>query len=100
MAFHALIRLDQLYDGYRNVFRVGREEILLLQQDGRVYLMDNRCPHQGFPLDRGTVRGERLVCPRHGFAFHMERGDCLQATSCSLRVWSAIYDGNLIGVEL
>ncbi|PKM22008.1 MAG: hypothetical protein CVV10_06500 [Gammaproteobacteria bacterium HGW-Gammaproteobacteria-14] len=99
MAFHGLIRLDQLYDGYRGVFRIGREEILLLQQEGRVYLLDNRCPHQGFPLDRGTLRGERLICPRHGFAFHIERGDCFQASSCSLRIWSVAYQGSVIGVE-
>mgnify|MGYP005753404573 CR=1 FL=1 len=99
MAFHRLVRLDQLHDGFRALYRIGREEILLIQHQGQVYLLDNRCPHQGFPLDRGTVNGERLVCPRHGFAFHLERGDCLQAR-CQLRRWPLAWDGPYLGVEM
>ncbi|MFN3713040.1 MAG: Rieske (2Fe-2S) protein [Alcanivoracaceae bacterium] len=100
MAFHRLVRLDQLYDGFRASFRIGREDILLLQQSGRVFLIENRCPHQGFPMEQGTIKGERIVCPRHGFAFHLERGDCFQAPSCRLKTWAAAYDGPYLGIDL
>ena len=100
MAFHRLVRLDQLYDGFRATFRIDREDILLLQQNGRVFLIENRCPHQGFPLDRGSLRGERILCPRHGFAFHLESGDCFQAPSCRLKTYLPAYDGNYLGVEI
>jgi hypothetical protein len=31
----------------------------------RIYAMDNRCPHMGFPLDRGSVKDGILTCRVH-----------------------------------
>ena len=100
MTFHRIVQTHHLYDGYRQVVRIGRYELLLLQNEGDIALVDNRCPHQGFPLDRGPVKGARLICPRHGFAFHLRNGDCLQATSCKLATFVVQYDGAWLGVEL
>lgn len=100
MAFHRIAALHELYDGFRRVIRIGREELLLLQLEGVLHLIDNRCPHQGFPMDRGSIKGQRIVCPRHGFAFHLIQGDCFQAGGCSLRIYPLAYDGNWVGVDL
>lgn len=100
MPFHRLAQLHELHDGFRRVVRIDCTELLLLQHDGKLHLLDNRCPHQGFPLDRGTLNGARLSCPRHGFAFHLQTGECLQARSCTLPVYTLAYDGNWVGVDL
>ena len=100
MAFHRLAALHELYDGFRRVVRIGRDELLLLQVEGELYLVDNRCPYQGFPMDRGSLNGQRLTCPRHGFSFHLRHGDCFQASSCRLPVFRVAYDGQWVGVEL
>lgn len=100
MPFHRLAQLHELHDGFRRVVRIDRTELLLLQHDGKLHLLDNRCPHQGFPLDRGTLNGARLSCPRHGFAFHLQTGECLQARSCTLTVYTLAYDGNWVGVDI
>jgi nitrite reductase/ring-hydroxylating ferredoxin subunit len=100
VAFHRLIQTHQLYDGFRCVVKVGRVELLILHHEGQTHIVDNRCPHQGFPLDRGTIKGERLFCPRHGFGFHLKHGDCFQASSCTLPIYVATYDGQWLGVEL
>ena len=41
MAFVALEKLHQLYDGYRRVFRIGKQEWILLQEEGRAYCLAN-----------------------------------------------------------
>jgi hypothetical protein len=33
----------------------GHRPILVVHDRGRVFALDNRCPHMGFPLDRGSV---------------------------------------------
>lgn len=100
MAFYRLVQIHQLFDGFRLVTKVGRHELLVLQHDGLTHIVDNRCPHQGFPLDRGAIKGQRLFCPRHGFGFHLEKGDCFQAGSCTLPIYPVAYDGQWLGVEL
>ncbi len=41
---------------------VGGRALALFQADGRVFAVDNRCPHMGFPLARGSVRDGILTC--------------------------------------
>lgn len=100
MTFHRLVQTHQLHDGFRLVISLGREQLLVLQHAGQVHILDNRCPHQGFPLAQGRVQGSRLLCPRHGFAFHLETGECFQAGSCRVTTYVPQYDGPWLGVEL
>lgn len=39
-----------------------------------VYAVDNRCPHMGFPLDRGTVHDGLLTCHWHHARFDLASG--------------------------
>ena len=39
----------------RMVVHLGGKTICLLASEGEVYAVDNRCPHMGFPLHRGSV---------------------------------------------
>ena len=39
--------------GCKTVHVTGRT-LVLWHSAGQVYALDNRCPHMGFPLDRGT----------------------------------------------
>jgi hypothetical protein len=39
----------------RLVVRGSHRPILVVKDQGCVYAFDNRCPHMGFPLDRGSV---------------------------------------------
>jgi nitrite reductase/ring-hydroxylating ferredoxin subunit len=40
----------------------------------RVFALDNRCPHMGFPLDRGTVEDGILTCHWHHARFDLASG--------------------------
>lgn len=48
--------------------------IAVFYHDERVYAVDNRCPHMGFPLQRGTVRDGILTCHWHYARFDLCSG--------------------------
>ena len=96
--FHRLVRTMDLYDGLRMPVRVGREELLLIHEDGQTWLVQRRCPHADFPLDRCTVSGNQLRCPGHGMAFSLRNGQCLTA-NYRLAQYRIDYDGPWLGVE-
>lgn len=48
---------------------LGNDVVLYRTQDGRPVAMRNRCPHRSFPLARGTLQGDRIVCGYHGMQF-------------------------------
>jgi nitrite reductase/ring-hydroxylating ferredoxin subunit len=48
---------------------------------GRVFALDDRCPHMGFPLDRGSVEDGILTCHWHHARFDLESG-------CTFDLWA------------
>lgn len=41
-----------------------------------VHAVDDRCPHQGYPLSQGEVRGGVLTCAWHNWKFELASGAC------------------------
>lgn len=67
-------RLAELHAaGSRVVHLEGRTIALFSHQDG-VYAVENRCPHMGFPLHRGTVKDGILTCHWHHARFDLASG--------------------------
>ncbi|MBX2997877.1 MAG: Rieske (2Fe-2S) protein [Caldilineaceae bacterium] len=54
--------------------QVGGHVLALYLHEGNVYAVDNRCPHMGFPLDRGSVHGGILTCHWHHARFDLCTG--------------------------
>ena len=48
--------------------------IVLFHYGERVYALDNRCPHMGFPLDKGSVEDGILSCHWHHARFDLASG--------------------------
>ena len=67
-------RLDEVRATGRMPVRVAGRALALFFQGGKVYAVDNRCPHMGFPLHRGTVRDGILTCHWHHARFDLESG--------------------------
>ena len=66
--------LDELErDGVKVAIGEGRPVAVFFDQ-GRVYALDNRCPHMGFPLNRGTVTDGILTCHWHHAKFDLAGG--------------------------
>lgn len=59
--------------GCKTISLNGRTVALFAYGDA-VYAVDNRCPHMGFPLDRGTVQDGILTCHWHHARFDLESG--------------------------
>ncbi len=53
------------------VVAAGRHGLALFDHNGTVYAVDNRCPHMGFPLSRGSVCDGILTCHWHHARFDL-----------------------------
>ena len=42
--------------------------------EGAVFCVEGTCPHAGGPLGQGTLNGDFLVCPWHGWEFDCRTG--------------------------
>lgn len=44
--------------------------------EGVVHALEDRCPHRGVELHRGTIQGTGLACAYHGWVFDGDGGHC------------------------
>lgn len=51
-------------------------DVLVVRARGRVFAVENRCPHLGSRLDSGDVRGLTITCIAHGRRFDLITGRC------------------------
>jgi len=100
MAFYALERLINLHDGYRQPFSVNGTSLLLIQDEGRRYLILNQCPHQHAPLSNGVLSNGEIHCAYHGMRFNLESGTTLDGCNEKLHFFPISYDNSNIGVDL
>jgi nitrite reductase/ring-hydroxylating ferredoxin subunit len=54
--------------------QIQNHTIVLYYHDSKLYAMDNRCPHMGFPLNRGTIKDGILTCHWHHARFDLMNG--------------------------
>lgn len=96
MAFVALEKLHRLHDGYRQCVRVAGLNLLLFQEEGQTYLIENRCPHAGNALNHSTIKGTQLRCNQHGLVFDLVTGRATQQ-NYRLTTYPLAYEGQSIG---
>ncbi len=65
--------------GGRSLVQSEGTQIALFRLDsGALHAVDNQCPHEGYPLIKGTVKDCILTCPWHNFKFRLDDGSCLK----------------------
>ena len=75
MEFVKVARTSDLHDRRGTLVHSEGEEIALWRVNGKVYAINNICPHQHFSmLHQGTLDRLCVTCPMHGWMFSLEDG--------------------------
>ncbi|WP_044874362.1 Rieske 2Fe-2S domain-containing protein [Pseudomonas sp. LFM046] len=61
-------------EGSRTLFRHEGKSVVLFNQGGVIYAIDEGCPHNGASLFVGKLDGRLLQCPAHGLRFDLASG--------------------------
>ncbi|MEI6826747.1 MAG: Rieske (2Fe-2S) protein [Desulfuromonadales bacterium] len=84
----------------KKVVSVSGREILLVNVKGKIYAVENECPHQGSPLTSAIVMDTFLSCPRHGYRFSLNDGHCDKHPEFVLATFPVQLCGDTILVDL
>lgn len=82
------------------VGKVGSQPVCVFWSDGQAYAVDDRCPHMGFPLHRGTVEQGLLTCHWHHARFDLASGGTLDPFADDVLAHPVELDGNDVYVAL
>ena len=78
----------------------GGRIVALYNVDGSFYALDGVCPHAGGPLGKGSLNGNVVTCPWHGWQFDVTQGrHCLTETIVQSS-FPVMVEGDEVFIEL
>ncbi|MDS0475789.1 Rieske (2Fe-2S) protein [Natrinema sp. 1APR25-10V2] len=73
--YREAVSLEDLEEADGELVTIDGTAIALFHHEGDVRAVDNRCPHMGFPLSKGSVDDGVLTCHWHHARFELSCGD-------------------------
>jgi nitrite reductase/ring-hydroxylating ferredoxin subunit len=78
--------------------KAGAQPICVFWSDGEPFALDDRCPHLGFPLHRGTVESGLVTCHWHHARFDLVSGGTLDPWADDVRAYPVEIDDGRVTV--
>jgi nitrite reductase/ring-hydroxylating ferredoxin subunit len=92
--------LDAVREAGSLVVSLDGHTLCLIADGEAVHAVDNRCPHMGFPLHRGTVSDGILTCHWHHARFDLCSGGTFDQWADDLRRFPTEIRGDDVFVDL
>ncbi len=86
--------MDQIPDGGRKIVRVDDLSIGVFHHKGGWYAVRNHCVHRGGPVATGSLVGDILTCPLHGYKYNIQTGQLIVDPSSKLDTYTINLKGN------
>jgi nitrite reductase/ring-hydroxylating ferredoxin subunit len=93
-------RANAMPPGMATVVIVNGQAIALFNVQGTFYALDNRCPHQDYPLGRSPVFDNLVLCIGHAWRFNIKTGECYSVPGVSVRTYEVITVGNEVKIRV
>ena len=73
--FVPVLEENALQEGKMKLVSVEGTPVLFIKQQGKIFVIDNRCPHMSCSFSGGTLDGLAIVCPCHEWRFDLRTGE-------------------------
>ncbi|MEE8110026.1 MAG: nitrite reductase (NAD(P)H) small subunit [bacterium] len=91
--------LEDFPEGQGRIVSAARKPIAVFKVDGRIYAVNNICPHMGGPIGAGQVEGAVVSCPYHNMRFELDTGLSADAFGHSLQTYTVKVEGGDVWVD-
>lgn len=80
---------------------IGELSIALFKlKDGKIYAIENKCPHKNGPLSQGMVSGEHVFCPLHDRKVNVMDGQVQKPDTGCVKTYEVELNGDEIHLYL
>ena len=94
------VTVSSLPDEGGRLFTYLDKRIALFRTPRGVFASDNRCPHQGYALVRGDVKGDVLTCAWHNWKFDLAQGGTCTFGGEAVRTYPVTVIDGLVHVDV
>lgn len=87
-------KVSEIPDGERKIVDVDGISIGVFHHNSCWYALRNSCLHRGGPVATGSLKGEILTCPWHGFQYDVTTGRMLVDPNAHLDMYEIQIEGD------
>jgi len=99
MPAHKVAKVADIEEGGCKTVMVDGENIALFNISGKFYAMDDTCKHKGGSLGSGTLDGNVVKCPLHGWTYDVTNGNCEVNPAVKIATYPVKVEGDEIIIE-
>ena len=92
--------VKELAEGSGKLVMVSGKAVALFRVGERVVAVDAECPHEGGPLQDGTIEDGCVVCPWHNYKFELAGGQCDIDPNLRVGTYLVTVEDNVVLVEV
>ena len=100
MAEHKLAKASDIAEGNCQAFTVDGQAIAVFNVGGKFSAIEDTCKHRGGSLGGGTLDGEIVTCPLHGWTYNVTTGECTANPQVQMKCFPVKVEGEEIVVEV
>ncbi len=82
--WHLIAELNSIEEGISR-HSIDNRDIFINKKGEDITIYDSRCPHQVTNIPYLALTGNQLTCPKHGWVFDMNNGNCIEKGDRPLR---------------
>jgi nitrite reductase (NADH) small subunit/3-phenylpropionate/trans-cinnamate dioxygenase ferredoxin subunit len=98
--FHAVCRVADLAEGEGRTVAVGNQLIALFCDQGKLFAIDDVCPHMGASLSGGYVEQGIVTCPWHAWRFRLADGVWADNPRLKIGSYPVRVEGDQVQVQV
>jgi nitrite reductase (NADH) small subunit len=98
--FVKVATVDEVKDGSGKAVEANGQKIALFNVGGKFHAIENTCKHMGGPLGEGSLDGNKVSCPWHGWQYDVTSGKNETDDSMGVKLFPTKIEGNDVMVEV
>jgi nitrite reductase/ring-hydroxylating ferredoxin subunit len=79
---------------------VGEHLVVMFHTGGKIFAVDNRCPHMGFPLGRGSIKDCIRTCHWHHARFDLNTGGTFDQWADDVRAFPTRVESGQVLIDV
>ena len=87
LVYHQLCLAADFEELEGKPFHINGTHFAVFRFEDKFYAVDNRCPHMGYPMSKGSIRDGVLICHWHHWEFDLKSGGCFLASGDDLKAF-------------
>lgn len=100
MSFVRAAKTSDVAVGTVHEVQVEGKAVALANVGGKFYAINNTCLHRGGPLGQGTLQGNVVTCPWHGWEYDVTTGKVVQNPNVGVACYSTEVRGDEVFVDI